>query len=412
MYILGWGLPTCQGWVSTVRTGRDFFTLGASVEVADCDRGGAVSSSIASPVRVGSKARRLESLTGLRFFAAFTVFGIHSLYYGDGAWGEGLFAAGMTGVSFFYVVSGFVLAWTARADDTPVQFYRRRFARIYPAYVAAWLVSLVVLFISGRGIGLVDFAPLTLLQAWVPDPAVYFAANAVFWSLSCEAFFYLVFPVLYKILIRLTAKGLAITMGGTLAAVGAATVTIAQLTETVAGVQLFYIFPPARLPEFALGMMLALLLQRGVKFGVPLWLATTISVAAYFTANFSPEPYERVAVTLVPFMLLIWAAATADLAGARSIFRWKPLVTLGIWSYAFYLIHTQAMTAFFEVLDHLGVNTASMTGVFLVVAVAGSFVCATVASALLHRFVEAPFEKRLRGSKVAAKSVGLSSVRS
>src|SRR3712207_2975549 len=51
---------------------------------------------------------RLDSLTGLRFFAAFAVFGFHALRYGDQDLGTELFAAGATGVSFFFVVSGFV----------------------------------------------------------------------------------------------------------------------------------------------------------------------------------------------------------------------------------------------------------------------------------------------------------------
>ncbi|GHD41732.1 hypothetical protein D9V29_01735 [Mycetocola manganoxydans] len=66
--------------------------------------------------------QRLDSLTGLRFIAAFVVFGIHSLYYGQDSWTESVFAAGMTGVSFFYIVSGFVLAWTAREHD-PVRSF-------------------------------------------------------------------------------------------------------------------------------------------------------------------------------------------------------------------------------------------------------------------------------------------------
>lgn len=104
---------------------------------------------------------RLDSLTGVRFFAAMLVFGFHALHYVSGL---EVFSAGMVGVSLFYILSGFVMAWTAREDDRPSLFYRRRFARIYPAFIAAWLVSLALLLVSGNLMAW-DALPPTLLQA-------------------------------------------------------------------------------------------------------------------------------------------------------------------------------------------------------------------------------------------------------
>jgi peptidoglycan/LPS O-acetylase OafA/YrhL len=39
-------------------------------------------------------------------------------------------------------------------------------------------------------------ANVSLLHAWLPKMSVYFGLNSVTWSLSCELFFYLVFPLL------------------------------------------------------------------------------------------------------------------------------------------------------------------------------------------------------------------------
>ena len=91
---------------------------------------------------------RLDSLTGVRFFAALLVFGFHGVHYANT--GElDVFSAGMVGVSLFYLLSGFVMAWTVREGDRPAAFYRRRFARIYPAFIAAWLLSLAMLLSRG-----------------------------------------------------------------------------------------------------------------------------------------------------------------------------------------------------------------------------------------------------------------------
>ena len=53
--------------------------------------------------------------------------------------GHHLFDPGDLGVSFFFVLSGFVLAWAVRGDGRPGlgRFWTGRIMRIYPAYVVA-----------------------------------------------------------------------------------------------------------------------------------------------------------------------------------------------------------------------------------------------------------------------------------
>ena len=81
---------------------------------------------------------RLPSLTGLRFAAAFLVFGFHAHIEGIVAAGatrdvmDWVFGPGAAGVSFFFVLSGFVLTWSVRPGETAWRFWRRRIAKIYP----------------------------------------------------------------------------------------------------------------------------------------------------------------------------------------------------------------------------------------------------------------------------------------
>lgn len=144
--------------------------------------------------KVTSSVVRLDSLTGLRFFAAFVVYGLHVQYGGM----RYIFGQGSIGVSFFFILSGTVLAWSWRPTDRARDFYRRRVARIYPVYVVAFLLGIVVTRAVGEGYhGLgAGLLGIFLLQAWVPDVHTYFALNGVSWSLSVEAFFYLLFPLL------------------------------------------------------------------------------------------------------------------------------------------------------------------------------------------------------------------------
>lgn len=340
------------------------------------------------------KTARLDSLTGLRFFAALLVFGYHGMHVDDSG-GTQIFAAGMSGVSFFYLVSGFVLAWSAREGDRPALFYRRRFARIYPSYLAVWAATLALSTLSGDTLGWVDLAPLTLLQSWVPIDAVYFATSAVFWSLSCEAFFYLVFPWVFPLLRDLSTARLVWVLLGCVVGVATIASATAMWFDDATVFWFATIFPPARLLEFIAGITLALLVKRGHLSRIPLWVAGAAVAASILAAPLAPESFTRSAVTLVPFLVLIWSAATADITGRASLLQSAPVVRLGVWSYGFYLLHTQVMAGVFMV-----VQLVDLTPVWLGHVIA--LIVAIGAAAALYRVVERPFERRLRPQPVTA----------
>src|SRR4051794_15959841 len=153
----------------------------------------------------------LRSLTGLRWLAALLVFAYHVhviRYFRDGAAGtavDWLFGAGVTGVSFFFVLSGFVLAWSARDGDRPQRFWLRRIARIYPVHVVCALAALLLLWVqSPQLLPKADalLANLFLVHAWILDSRFDQSLDPVSWSLACEAFFYALFPLIFALLRR------------------------------------------------------------------------------------------------------------------------------------------------------------------------------------------------------------------
>src|SRR5215475_6481505 len=154
---------------------------------------------------------RLNALTTLRFFAALHVVLFHMRVVGilsGGPWWYQNFASiGYVGVNFFFVLSGFILVYTYEGKLFEAKkFWWARFARIYPAYVLSLIVAAPFFFFAIRQLDLPFYAwskqhlltacllTLTLLQSWVPQAALTW--NSVCWSLSVEAFFYLVFPFL------------------------------------------------------------------------------------------------------------------------------------------------------------------------------------------------------------------------
>jgi peptidoglycan/LPS O-acetylase OafA/YrhL len=343
----------------------------------------------------------LHSLTALRMFAALAVFNFHvsALFSHSGARSlvSHLTWAGPTGVSFFFLLSGFVLTWSRRPTDRRRDFYRRRFARIYPLHLFTWAAAGVLLVLIGLRIP-ADGAALSavLLHSWVPTPAVHYAMDTPSWSLSCEAFFYAVFPFVLPLVLRLRAPSrrtlMVMLVGATLAltAIGAAADRLIAPAGTVYFPEYF---PPARLVEFVLGMLLALEVEAGRWPRISVPVAGGLAVTSFLVMGALPDPRLRIVVTLVPYALLIGAAAQAERTGVRAprLLTRPWAVRLGQWSFAFYLIHGLVFVALLHVEGRrpLGTGAACLWALAMLVVSLGL-------SALAFHTVERPLERRLR----------------
>ena len=164
---------------------------------------------------------------------------------------------GEVGVAFFFILSGFVLAYAygERIRDGQfhhVQFLKKQFSKIYPLY----LLTLVVMLLMNARLGItygwpVHVSHVLLLQSWIPDEDFYFANNGPAWFLSGLFFFYLIFPWLYKWLTETAFRRLMLVGVLLLALYVFAVLSLAEYQE------MFYVFPLFRLPDFCLGILLA-----------------------------------------------------------------------------------------------------------------------------------------------------------
>jgi peptidoglycan/LPS O-acetylase OafA/YrhL len=221
-------------------------------------------------------AQKLDALTGLRFFAAFAIV-IHHLHaFGLpksvlGGW------ALDNGVAFFFVLSGFILTYVYPKLDTPAavrRFWVARFARIWPAHMAALALCYLLLAgdpsLNGTGIDRFDLllANILLIHAWIPYAEYFFGYNSVSWSISTEVFFYAAFPFLIASFARTWWAKLAgvAVLSLVLVLVSIAT-DLAVYTSLDQGVTLtgvLYINPLARIFEFVVGMCAALLWRTSI----------------------------------------------------------------------------------------------------------------------------------------------------
>ena len=218
----------------------------------------------------------------------------------------------------------------------------------------------------------------------------------MFWSLSCEAFFYLTFPLIYRLVgLRQTRTVIAVGVGAAAVSVGVAFAAIG-MTETPFTRWLLIIFPPLRLMEFIVGVTLGIIFRRGFRLPWPLWVTVPLAAVAVWGASVAPYSLSRFAVTLVPFVILVASLATSDLAGRWNALRWKPIVELGVWSYCFYLLHAMILSALFVAAAKAGMYTESTPAPLVWAFLLVGLVVSVTAAWILHRMVERPFERILR----------------
>lgn len=145
---------------------------------------------------------RIDQLTFTRFVASLLVVNFHfgrniapfnlDLF-------KSFFDRGNISVSFFFILSGFVMvvAYGNKGSISPLSYFQKRFARIYPVFFLASLLMLLYLILSNKAIIFKElFLNLSLLQAWFPTKALVF--NFPAWSISVEFFFYSLFPFLFN----------------------------------------------------------------------------------------------------------------------------------------------------------------------------------------------------------------------
>ncbi|MCM9078144.1 MULTISPECIES: acyltransferase family protein [Streptomyces] len=376
-----------------------------------------------------AKRAKLPSLTGLRFFAALSVFFFHSSLtdspippnapinpFADASIADGFSTAfgkaGYLGVSFFFVLSGFVLAWAAKPGERVSAFLRRRLLKIFPNHLVVFAAAMI-LFAGSAVTGVADWLPnLFLIHTWWPQPTVNLSVNPPSWSLGSELLFYMLFPALIVPIRRLRGRTAlwgwsAAMIAGMVAVQLIATYFVPDTPKStitpISGMQFWfgYLMPAGRLFEFVLGILLARVVLAGYwPRRVGLGVSLVLTVLGYAAALVAPFQYGFVVATIVPVAALIGATAQADVEGRDTFLRSRPMVWLGEVSFGFYLV--QGVTIFY-LRSLLGENTYSVPVALLVIA--GFLAASLLGGWLLFRFVEMPAMRRFGRARPRTRSV-------
>jgi peptidoglycan/LPS O-acetylase OafA/YrhL len=359
-----------------------------------------------SPTAIDPKASRLPSLTGIRFLAAFLVFICHvslQKFFQSAATNNALIHVGLDfgwlGVEFFFILSGFVLTWSARPHDTPRRFWRRRLTKIYPNHFASWAVAIVLALVAGTAVTVPKMMPsLFLVHAWFPNNEVLSSINLPSWSLSCELLFYLSFPWLLHWVRKIPEERLWLSVGAVFAAIIALAVIATLAFPSTPHLSPFnmgftqhwfvYQFPPARVLDFLLGIIMARIVITGRWIPMSLLAASMFLVAGCVVQHLlALTVYATTVPIVLPLALVIAAGAVGDVHGQASPFRAKTVIWLGEVSFALYMIHYLVLQ-----FGHIALGGVHRTWApTIVIGIALLLLGVSLAAAwLMYTFVEEP----------------------
>lgn len=358
---------------------------------------------------------KLDPLTSLRFFAAAMIVLGHShpLF---GSFGIATNFSLSQGVSFFFTLSGFILAYNYSSlpdSNSAKRFIVSRFARIWPLHIATLLLWIILItpkismeFSDPIGAVVKLIANITLLQSWTFTAPYVLSFNGVAWSISTEAFFYAAF-----VIIALSPRKrlpIAIVLSAILtgAFIYVSTVLPLSSDDGAPGVSMFgvlYTNPLARVAEFLFGVCCARFYKSrsdsAKNIPTIAWLAielaTLLSIicALYIVAKPAAISqmvgagmgyyiYKEGIWILWGVLIVVFACSKGPIARILSI---RPLVFLGEISFALYLVHMIVFNL--ASINEVAVRDLGSFGmpIFWVVCIASA--------AALHITVEDPFRR-------------------
>lgn len=345
---------------------------------------------------------KLEQLTITRFIAAIAIVIYH---YGNSIFPFNhdsihfLFLQANNGVSYFFILSGFVMviAYGSKSKINYFEYIKRRFARIYPVYILAILIFLIYLIYVGIPFSYKElFYNITLIQSWIAGYALSF--NTPGWSLAVEMFFYFSFPILFNYVYKNYSPKQLLTPVLMIFIVSQLLMHILLYTSFYEGYpskshDLIFFFPPMHLNEFLIGNLAGLFFIKGIKvrnydIAIIILIIFTIVILKFNAGIFFHN--GMLAFLFVPIIMLI----SSNNGLISKISSHKSLVFLGEISYGIYILQKPTYIWVNHFMEYLNIHSTTL--IFY------SFVLILVIfSSVSYLFFEKPLRKKINQIKLS-----------
>lgn len=307
------------------------------------------------------------SLQSLRFIFTLLVFFSHIL-------GKEFDFGGECGVSFFFILSGFVLSKSygqkiADGSFCSRQFFVKQFLKLYPLHIITMLICLLL--DARLGVFAEWYKILLsalLLQSWIPYDEFYFVANGLSWFLCDIMFFYYMFIHIYK---RVSLCYINRTLPISILVVIIAYFPIASLVPAGFVNSVLYASPLTRIIDFTLGVALYKIYESQPSKRVigklrllnrthttMLEVLIMVALACSFFIYQSMEPRYRCAGLfwfIIPIVIYFFTAIDFRGGVLTSLLHSDILLRLGSISFEFYMIHCIVIRIVNSLFIHVGI---------------------------------------------------------
>lgn len=337
--------------------------------------------------------KSILAMEGIRGFAVFLVFLTHYVtlvepWINEGSTtyliSEQIRSIGNVGVDLFFVLSGYLIYGMLIRRDKPFSSYLvRRIQRVYPVFIAVFIIYLVLSVVFPSESKIPDgWAGLVyVIQNFLLLPGLFDidAMITVAWSLSYEFFYYLFIPLLISLFkMRSWCPRNRI---------------IFFLLASVLFFSYFAIYGgPIRLLMFVSGILLfdvidSKIIRKVPAIGIP---ALLISILSIIVLNeFDANGWWGYIILYILFFVFCLECFVSSGFTAR-VFSFSPIRWLGNMSYSYYLIHGLALKFIFLVFELVYPAQREEILIFWIL-LPVVFVLTLIPSAILFIFIEKPF---------------------
>lgn len=339
---------------------------------------------------------------------------------------------GRTGVCFFYVLSGFVMAygyerWFGKDLSRYGEYFARRMRRIVPLYLFGIFLNGIAIYRQHTGHAGVWYPswlqpgrfhlamlglPISLfaLQSWIPIDAIQEPWNGPGWSICCEFFFYAVFPILIFAILR--SKAGRVRLANLVIVTYAAEIALCMLAGylvlsyfnleplrswspgPIESMEvIYYRFPVMRLPEFIIGVLTGMIFSRTGQRAIPvIRVVGILSIAWILILAFGlylPRFLQDWALGWGRWYVLYVPGFAGLILYLSSVRSWLSRLLATRWflfggesSYALYIVHVPLMCLYMTLVTPGYRST--------VVDCLGMIALTLVFAALCHLYIERP----------------------
>ena len=314
---------------------------------------------------------------------------------------------GWLGVPVFFVLSGFCIHMSFQQQGREWgSFFIRRFFRLYPAYLAALLLFMLLYSNKGHDLWLQFKSHALLIHNY--NPQTYYGINSSFWSIAVEVQLYLLYPLLLALVAKFGWKSTLLFLG-----VGECFIHGWEATyQTLLGIsgydypvlfhKLLPYFDYVETPgltflsasplaywfSWSLGAFIADAFLRNqpiplAKTSPVLW--ASLIVAAYFLRPLYPFTFSLCAILAATVIGKCLSGTMPRLQVSNLLL--EQLRRIGVYSYSIYLLHQ-------PLLEILGRNLTrffpGMNPAFTFLCCAGLWPAIMLLAAIWYRFIELP----------------------